>query len=172
MAEELKLRRATAADSPAVEALIHTVLREYGLSPDPAGTDADLKDLARSYAEPEGLFVVLEDAAGRIRGTGALIRVAPDTCEVRKMYFEPALRGQGWGKALLAWLLDEAARRGHARVRLETAGVLHEAVALYRAFGFRPLPADPRVPRCDQAFELPLSGWRRPAGLRALRLAG
>lgn len=44
-------------------------------------------------------------------------------------------------------------------MHLETASQLREAIALYRRFGFRQLPACPDVPRCDQVFELSLQDW-------------
>lgn len=167
---ELILREARREDSAAAARLIHAVLREYGLRPEPGGTDADLADLEASYRQAGHLFVVLEDGAGEIQGTGALYRLAPAQVEIRKMYFAPRIRGQGWGKALLAWLLEEAGRRGYREVRLETASVLREAIALYRAFGFVPEPGAPGVARCDQAFRLALPDWQRPAGVRRLVL--
>jgi hypothetical protein len=45
---------------------------------------------------------------------------------------------------------------GIARVVLETATVLKEAIALYRSVGFRPTTRAELATRCDQAWELRL----------------
>lgn len=164
----LVLRRGVRADSPAVASLVQSVLLEYGLPPDPDNTDADLQDIEATYHRAGRLFVVLENDAGNIVGCGALFELSSPICELRKMYFSPAIRGRGWGKALLCWLLQEAQRRGYQEVHLETASVLLEAIALYRRFGFKPLHDKPSVARCDQAFSLLLKGWELPEDLPKL----
>jgi len=77
--------------------------------------------------------------------------------ELRKMYVRRERRGQGLGRRLLDRALAWARARGHARVELETATRLAEAVALYRKAGFVPRPGKPDTCRCDLAFELELS---------------
>ena len=77
--------------------------------------------------------------------------------ELRKMYVRRERRGQGLGRRLLDRALAWARARGHARVELETATRLEEAVALYRKAGFVPRPGKPDTCRCDLAFELELS---------------
>ncbi|HET9680289.1 MAG TPA: GNAT family N-acetyltransferase [Gammaproteobacteria bacterium] len=164
--EPLILRQGARADSPVIANLVESVLREYGLPPDPDNTDADLLDIEASYGQPGRLFVVLENSVGRIVGGGALFELNPQVCELRKMYFSPAIRGQGWGKALLCWLLQEAQRQGYREVHLETASALTEAISLYRCFGFQPACDKPDVARCDQAFTLALKDWKPPEEVR------
>ncbi len=72
------------------------------------------------------------------------------------MYLLPAARGRGLGKWLLARSLRTARSKGAKRVTLETASALTEAIALYRAFGFRRLPGEHLAARCDQAWVLDL----------------
>jgi hypothetical protein len=43
-----QLRPATNADGRQIADLVYTVLREYHLRPDPACTDADLRDIEQS----------------------------------------------------------------------------------------------------------------------------
>ena len=78
------LRPATNQDCAAVRQLVFGVLAEYGLMPDPDGTDADLKDIQNSYQVAGGCFDVLVDEAGRIVGSVGLSPVAPGVCELRK----------------------------------------------------------------------------------------
>ena len=143
-------------DHPAVCAIVGGVLREYGLSADPADTDADLQDIETSYVKRGGVFRVLTDG-GRIVGCGGLYPLANGEAEIRKMYFLPAARGKGYGRRMLSELLTEAKARGYRRVVLETASVLKEAIALYRSAGFKPYAREHLACRCDQAMALELT---------------
>ena len=156
MAAGLQLRPATTADSPAVRDLVFAILREYGLEPDPASTDADLADINASYHQRGGRFDVLVDEAGKIVGSVGLYPAEPGTAELRKMYLHAAARGQGHGRRLLEHALHEARRLGVRTLTLETATVLKEAIALYRRYGFEPFNAAHCSPRCDQTYRLEL----------------
>ena len=84
----------------------------------------------------------------------------PGICELRKMYFLPAARGQGVGEALLRHCLTVARDRGHRTCYLETLSGMDQAIALYRKLGFQPLCAPlGRTGHggCDQWFALELT---------------
>jgi putative acetyltransferase len=148
---------ATNDDRSAVQQVVFGVLAEYGLSPDPGGTDADLRDLDASYHSAGGSFDVLIDESGTVVGTVALARVSETTCELRKMYLARSARGQGWGRRLLEHALVRAGELGFTRVVLETASVLREAIALYERSGFRPYVPAHLAARCDTAYYLDLT---------------
>jgi putative acetyltransferase len=150
----IEFRKATDQDSPEVKSLIFEILKEYGLTPEPSGTDKDLSELEATYFTKGGYFeVCLID--GRLVGTWGIFPLSREACELRKMYLHPRVRGQGLGKQLLERALACARKLGYKRVELETASVLVEAVQLYRRYGFKSV-AKHSVPRCDQAFELEL----------------
>lgn len=149
-------RPAANADRSEIESLVFGVLREYGLEPDPAGTDADLSDIESVYQASGGLFDVLTDVQGRVFGTVAVFRVDSVICELRKMYLERGARGKGWGRLLLEHALRRAAELGFRRVVLETASVLREAVALYESRGFRRYAPAHMAARCDTGYCLDL----------------
>ena len=151
----LTLRPATNADSAAIRTLIFNILREYSLSTCAAPTDKDLDDIERSYAGNQGYFAVLEEA-GRIIATMGVYRISSETCELRKMYAEPAARGQGLGKYLLKLAFSKARELGYQRMVLETATPLREAIGLYKKYGFKEYHPELISPRCDQAYELML----------------
>lgn len=150
---EIKTRPATNADCENVKSLIFGILREYGFQPDEAGTDADLNNLEANYAARGGAFEVLQDAQGNLVGTVGLYPMNKETVELRKMYLAKELRGRGVGKNTLERAIERARELGFKRIHLETAGVLKEAVGLYRKFGFQPT-CERHTPRCDQAYTL------------------
>ncbi|HSH95625.1 MAG TPA: GNAT family N-acetyltransferase, partial [Roseimicrobium sp.] len=107
--DDYQLRPATNADSAEVTALIFSVLRSYGLSPDPQGTDRDLADIEGFYGRPNhSLDVLVETRSRRIVGTVGLCPMDSTTVELRKMYLSPELRGCGLGKLLLDHAIGKA----------------------------------------------------------------
>jgi GNAT superfamily N-acetyltransferase len=150
------LRRATAADSAAAFALVAAALVEFGLRPEPEGTDSDLADFERHYFSRGGDFAVLIDSAGRLVGTCGLYAEANGDIELRKMYLAPEWRGRGQGRRLLDWAITRARELGFRRLRLETASVLRDAIALYERSGFVRDQSAPHTCRCDLAYVLPL----------------
>lgn len=150
------IRAATNADCAAVRALVFGVLREYGLTPEPHATDADLGDIEANYFQTGGAFWVVQNAAGEIVGSAGLHPEVNGDCEMRKMYLHPAARGRGLGRKLLETAVARARELGFRRVTLGTASVLKEAVQLYERAGFKPIPCDHFPGRCDAAYALEL----------------
>ncbi len=155
---EYAIRRATNADIAAVRQVIFTALEEYGLCPDPAGTDADLADLENCYFARGGDFEVVELPDGRIVGSAGLMRLSDQRAELRKMYLAKEYRGRGIGRTLLGRMLAAARRLGYREIVLQTNTVLIEAVQLYRSAGFTPVEIERMSPRCDHAYLLRLDG--------------
>jgi RimJ/RimL family protein N-acetyltransferase len=154
-----RLRAATNADGEAIRHVVWTVLVEFGFTPDPAGTDADLADVEVSYLRTGGSFDVLTGPDGAVVGTVGLFPLADGRCELRKMYLSALCRGRGLGKRLLRHALDRARQLGFRRVELETVGILRAAIRLYESFGFRPFVPDHMSAgpgRADRAYFLDL----------------
>ncbi len=153
---EITVRTASNRDRERVVALVFGVLAEYGLQADPESTDADLNDIEGSYLQRGGVFELIEDGQGNLLGTVGLYPLNSDTCELRKMYFVPQIRGLGLGRHILKRSIDQATELGFKRVILETASVLEAANRLYTKFGFQPLQRDHLPSRADLAYFLDL----------------
>jgi GNAT superfamily N-acetyltransferase len=67
---------------------------------------------------------------------GAYRRIDERSAEVKRMWADPARRGEGLGAAILATIEQAAAAEGYRELRLETGEHLTAAVALYRRFGY------------------------------------
>ena len=117
--------------------------------------DKDLLDIRRSYLDSGGRFRILVNETGVI-GMYGLFNEGNGTVELRKMYLDPAWKGMGFGKLLLADAIDLARDAGFTRMSLETNSVLREAIGLYRKFGFVDVESSPLASRCDLAMAMDL----------------
>ena len=151
-----RLRRASNSDGEKIAELVFSVLAEYALKPDPDCTDADVKDIERSYFGQGGVFYVLEEEDGSVVGAYGLYRIDKKRCELRKMYLCRSYRGKGLGKFLLEDALARARQMGFETVTLETTSVLKEAIGLYKSYGFAEYRPAHLSSRCDQAYKLDL----------------
>jgi len=89
---------------------------------------------------PAGMLLVAT-LHGAPVGCGAL-KFGPDgTAHIKRMWVDQNVRGLGLGRRLLADLEAHAARHGASVVRLDTNKTLTEAIAMYRAAGYREVDA-------------------------------
>jgi putative acetyltransferase len=150
------IRRATRADEAAVREIVFGILGEYSLTPDPGHVDRDLYDLDAHFFAGGGMFDVAEDADGRLVACCGTHMKSAEAAELRKMYVRREARRQGLGQRLLERALAFARAAGCARMELETASVLKEAMAMYEKAGFVRQAHAPEVKRCDRAYAIDL----------------
>jgi GNAT superfamily N-acetyltransferase len=94
---------------------------------------------AEVFLPPAGAFVVAE-VDNEPAACGGYGRLDDETAEVRRMFVDPAMRGRGLGRTVLAEIERLAADAGYTRIRLETGNLQHAAVALYERSGYRRIP--------------------------------
>src|SRR5215208_5182845 len=119
-----------------VLALIGSVFAEYRLTLEPAGYDADLTQIRGSYFRSGGAFWVLEDDGGGVLGTVAVSPLSPSEVEIKRVYLDAALRGRGWGRALVEHAISWASVHGHSRVRLWSDVKFTRSHVMYERLGF------------------------------------
>ena len=133
------IRPIESRDDPAVAALIRTVMPEFGAVGEGfAINDPEVDWMSKAYADPRCAYFVVE-RDGVIAGGGGIAPLTGgdgDTCELRKMYFLPSLRGLGAGAALMDTCLDAARAHGFRQCYLETLCGMTAAQKLYAKSGF------------------------------------
>ena len=125
------IRRATAADLPAIEALVEAAygpwVERIGKRPGPMSTDyaAALEDAEASVYESAGEVV------------GLLILVAePGALLIKNVAVAPTRQGEGIGRELMAHAEAEARARGLGSLRLYTHELMVENIAFYGRIGY------------------------------------
>jgi putative acetyltransferase len=132
------------AQSPEQIAAIRELFLEYaqslGFSLCFQSFDQELASLPGDYAPPEGRLV-LATHNGQPAGCVALHALAPEICEMKRLYVCPQFRGKGLGRELAERIIAEARQLGYKKLRLDTVEpVMKTAVAMYRQLGFREIP--------------------------------
>jgi putative acetyltransferase len=127
---------ATSADTDAVRALLLEYAEALGVDLCFQGFDRELAELPGEYAPPRGSLLVARDEHGDAAGCVALRRLSDGTCEMKRLYVRPALRGAGLGRELALAVVEEARGLGYARMRLDTLPSMSAAARLYESLGF------------------------------------
>jgi len=83
----------------------------------------------------------LVDTVYRMDDDGVLVGAATmrwdEPCELQELAIVPERQGQGWGRRLVDWLVDEARRRGKRRLLVGTANSSIDNIRFYQRIGFR-----------------------------------
>lgn len=152
------------ADAAGMAAVIRKVMPEFGASgPGFAIHDPEVDEMYAAYQAPGCAYFVVR-RQGRVVGGGGVAPLAGGdrkTCELRKMYFLPELRGLGLGRKLMNRCLDSARALGYSHCYLETLESMKQARALYAKNGFEPLAGplgDTGHFGCDAWYLKPLNG--------------
>jgi putative acetyltransferase len=138
-----RIRPIEPADNAAIASVIRSVMPEFGADgPGFAIHDTEVDDMAGAYIVPGRIYFVVE-RDGRVCGGGGVAPLdgEPGTCELRKMYFLPQLRGLGAGAELIAQCLQHARRLGYRQCYLETLTGMDAAQKLYEKHGFSRIPS-------------------------------
>jgi ribosomal protein S18 acetylase RimI-like enzyme len=123
------LRRATAADLPAIKALIEVAYAKYLTRMDkPPGP------MLRDYGPS------IEAGATWVAGSPVIgvmtLYPRDDHLLIENIAVHPSAQGLGLGRALMSFAEQEAARRGLARLTLYTHEVMTENQAIYARLGY------------------------------------
>ncbi len=105
--------------------------------PEPGSTHFSLS--GEQVMDGQGaFFIAWLDEVGV--GCGAVRRLDENTAELKRMYVDPQVRGQGVGRALVESLEREARALGVTRVVLETGTRLAPAIRMYEGLGYVRIP--------------------------------
>jgi putative acetyltransferase len=135
----MKITRGDLTD-PRIIALLEVHVREAREnSPEGLSFALDLSGLQT----PDVTFFAMFDGE-ELMGIGALKELSARHGEIKSMRTHPSHLRKGVAATMLRYLVEEARRRGHTRVSLETGppdSAYGPAIALYRSHGFEEGPA-------------------------------
>ena len=85
----------------------------------------------------DGGALIVARADGEAVGCAGLKRIDDEAAEIKRVYIQPAHRGRGLGRPLIAAVEEEARRLGYRRVRLDTGHEQPAARHIYETSGYR-----------------------------------
>ncbi len=110
-----------------------------------SGFEEELDSLPGLYAPPRGRMM-LATVDGEPAGCVCMKPVDVGTCELKRLYVRPGLRGLKIGWKLLTALMDEARTCGYRRMVLDSHISMEKAHQLYEAAGFKRIPTPDDFP--------------------------
>ena len=127
-------------DNPVLAKIVRDTLAEFGANhPNTVYFDPTTDSLFEVFQAPRSKYFLAE-LNGEIAGGGGIFPtdgLAPDTCELVKMYLLPRARGHGLGRLLIEKCIEAAAENGFKKIYLETMPELKQALSVYEKFGFK-----------------------------------
>lgn len=121
------------ADDPDVRRLVGAALAELRVRY-PGDDDLDADPIAAT--SDHFVAYVDEKAAGCV----ILVSVGPDLGEVKRLFVDSDFRGRGLARNLMAEVEKRARELEMSTIRLETGTRQPEAISLYEALGYEPIP--------------------------------
>ncbi|GEO07579.1 GNAT family N-acetyltransferase [Segetibacter aerophilus] len=141
---DILIRKIELKDNNMLASIIRSSLAEFGANkPGTVFFDNTTDHLYEMFQEPGSIYFVAEKDGKILGGAGIYpsTGLPADTCELVKMYLQPAARGKGLGKLLIDKSLEFAKHYGYLQVYIETMPELRKAVSVYEKFGFEYLNA-------------------------------
>ncbi len=114
--------------------LIASCYAEYGQKIELDTLDSDLTRIEEVYQPPGSLFRVLLENK-KLVGSVAVKHLDGPAAEIKRLFVNPACRGQGLGKKLSLWVYHCAASHGCQSVDIWSDVLYETAHSLYRGLG-------------------------------------
>ena len=119
----------------------------------------EMASLLGAYAAPAGRLFFAE-FEGRPAGCVGIRPSSDGVCEMKRLYVEPEMRGNGIGRQLALAAIKAAKALGYRKVMMDTLPAMRIAVKLYRELGFKEAPAYYPTPVEGTLFlALDLENW-------------
>lgn len=91
------------------------------------------------FMPPKGLLLLAFQGSS-LAGCACTRRIGNGIAEMKRMFVRPSFRRNGIGRLLVNDTIKAVGQLGYPFLRLDSAGFMSEAHALYRSMGFRDRP--------------------------------
>lgn len=141
----MQIRLANKQDEPAVSKLVFEVMEEFGLSPEPLGSESDLKNIEGQYFGHNGVFLVAEDERSIVGIAGA--RRSNDLdLELVRLAVAKSWRGKKIARQLIESVFKFAGDLDYKRILVEPARQYPGSDRALMHWGFTSDPSEDAQP--------------------------
>lgn len=152
MASTVHLRPANLDDLDTIVTLFREYAGGLGIDLDYQGFEEEIESLPGVYAPPKGALLLAEIAGEPVGCVAVRPLHATNFCEMKRLYVRDRARGTGAGRALAEAAVAEGKRMAFDAMRLDTLSTMQAALSLYRALGFKEVPAYYETPITNTVF--------------------
>ena len=153
MEEKVVISQVSSMDEVAgVQELLHeyiawafSLAEDSDKAPTFQGIEEELASLPGIYVPPLGRLL-LATHNGKAAGCVCLKPHSDGTCEVKRLYVSPNMRGLAIGSQLIERLVEEARAAGYRRIVLDSHISMTKAHGIYEGVGFRRVEGPPEFP--------------------------
>ena len=136
------IRKIAPSDNSSIARIIKASLVEFGLpTVGTAFEDKETLAMYEAYQNDREVYYVLE-IDGEVLGGGGIKQLKGSDatiCELQKMYFDPKIRGKGYGQLFFDTCMQAAKDFNYKQCYLESASALKAAIHIYEKNGFKHL---------------------------------
>jgi putative acetyltransferase len=128
----------SAADVDSARALMRRYATWTGVNLCFQDFEAELAELPGKYVAPKGaLWLAVMDETDEPVGVIAVRPIDEQSCEMKRLWVEPAAQGSGLGRKLAQSAIDFAVAAGYREMKLDTLRTrMPAAISMYRSLGF------------------------------------
>ena len=112
------------------------ITEDNGINLSYQGVNSELDNLPGVFSPPAGCLLIAEINNNPV-GCVALRLFEPGTCEMKRLFVKPEVRGKGVGKALAIRIIEEAKKKGYRKMLLDTGDFMVAAQKVYSSLGFK-----------------------------------
>lgn len=166
MNQQFNIRLIQQHDNTIVAKIIRDVMTEFGAVGEGYSiNDPEVDTMFEVYNNDKAAFFVIEQN-GQVMGCGGIGPLKggdAQTCELKKMYFYPTIRGFGLGQKLIDTCLEAARQKGYTTCYIETIASMETANRLYVRNGFQlsPKMGNTGHGACNTCYKLKLVEGRK-----------
>jgi ribosomal protein S18 acetylase RimI-like enzyme len=146
------LRHATLDDLDTTVELFREYAGSLEIDLDYQGFEDELESLPGAYAPPKGVLLLAQIDGKPVGCVAVRALHGTNFCEMKRLYVRSTARGTGAGRALAEAAIAEAHRMKYDAMRLDTLSTMQAALTLYRALGFKEIPAYYETPIVNTVF--------------------
>lgn len=142
-------------DEEAINRVIKSVFDEYNWKWDPQSENQDTHDIVTHYLDRKGYFWVLVEA-DEVIGSVAIREIDGKRCSLNRLYLSSPNRGQGYGRKLYHFAIDQALSLGYEEMEIWSDKTLDVSHLMYKNSGAKSL-GDRTV--SDPDYGYPYDEW-------------
>ncbi len=149
---DIKIRDGVLLDAEAVRSIAFSIMKSFGMDPDPGGLDIELGHFGENYMGAVAQLVACKGS--RVIGSLILKQQSTNDGKITGFYIDSKYRGLRAGHLLLSEAIKRAKIAMLDGIYLDTWDKMETAVWLYKKFGWKQIEDPPKSSGAQRRYYL------------------